>query len=75
MSENGIITIHDTDQSYHDSFLVTENAKKDFVPFDGPAQFIKDLEGNPEWNLVKLNNFRMFDKKVTTTGLTLLTRK
>ena len=75
MSENGIITIHDTDQSYHDSFLVTENAKKDFIPFDGPAQFIKDLEGNPEWNLVKLNNFRMFDKKVTTTGLTLLTRK
>lgn len=75
MSENGIITIHDTDQSYHDTFLVTENAKKDFIPFDGPAQFIKDLEGNPEWNLVKLNNFRMFDKKVTTTGLTLLTRK
>jgi hypothetical protein len=75
MSENGIITIHDTDQSYHDSFLVTENAKKDFVPFDGPAQFIKDLEKNVDWNLVKLNNFRMFDKKVTTTGLTLLTRK
>jgi hypothetical protein len=75
MSENGIITIHDTDQSYHNSFLVTENAKKDFIPFDGPAQFIKDLEGNSEWNLVKLNNFRMFDSKVTTTGITLLTRK
>jgi hypothetical protein len=75
MSENGIITIHDTDQSYHDSFLVTENAKKDFVPFDGPAKFIKDLEVNSEWNLVKLNNFRMFDSKVTTTGITLLTRK
>ena len=75
MSENGIITIHDTDQKYHDTFLVTENAKKDFVSFDGPAQFIKDLEGNTEWNLVKLNNFRMFDKKVTTTGITLLTRK
>lgn len=75
MSENGIITIHDTDQSYHDSFLVTENAKKDFIPFDGPAKFIKDLEENAEWNLVKLNNFRMFEKKVTTTGITLLTRK
>jgi hypothetical protein len=75
MSENGIITIHDTDQSYHDSFLVTENAKKDFVAFDGPAKFVKDLEENSEWNLVKLNNFRMFDKNVTTTGITLLTRK
>ena len=75
MSENGIITIHDTDQNYHNTFVVTENAKKDFVPFDGPAKFIKDLEKNIDWNLVKLNNFRMFDKKVTSTGLALLTRK
>jgi hypothetical protein len=75
MSENGIITIHDIDQNYHDTFVVTENAKEDFVPFDGPAKYIKDLEENPEWNLVKLNNFRMFDKKVTSTGLALLTRK
>jgi hypothetical protein len=75
MSENGIITIHDTDQSYHNSFLVTENAKKDFVPFDGPAKFLKDLEKNSEWNFVNLKNFRMFDLKPTTTGLTLLTRK
>lgn len=75
MSENGIITIHDIDQNYHDTFVVTENAKEDFVPFDGPAKYIKELEENPEWNLVNLKNFRMFDKKVTSTGLTLLTRK
>ena len=75
MSENGIITIHDTDQKYHDTLIVTENSKKDFVPFEGPARFIKDLGENLEWNLVKLNNFRMFDKKVTSTGLALLTRK
>lgn len=75
MSENGIITIHDTDQRYHDTFLVTENAKKDFVPFDGPAKFIKDLEKNVDWNLVKLNNFRMFDTLTATTGFTILTRK
>ena len=75
MSENGIITIHDTDQKYHDTFLVTENSKKDFATFDGPAKFIKDLEKNDEWNLVNLKNFRMFDKKVASTGLALLTRK
>ena len=75
MSENGIITIHDIDQNYHDTFVVTENAKEDFVPFDGPAKYIKELEENPEWNLVNLKNFRMFDKKVTSTGITLLTRK
>jgi hypothetical protein len=75
MSENGIITIHDTDQNYHDTFLVTENAKNDFNPFDGPCKFIKELEKNESWNLVNLKNFRMFDKKVTSTGLALLTRK
>ncbi len=75
MSENGIITIHDIDQTYHDTFVVTENAKEDFVPFDGPAKYIKDLEKNSDWNLVNLKNYRMFDKKVTSTGITLLTRK
>ena len=75
MSENGIITIHDTDQSYHNTFVVTENSKEDFVPFDGPCKFIKELEGDEKWNLVNLKNFRMFDKKVTSTGLALLTKK
>ena len=75
MSENGIITIHDTDQTYHDTLIVTENSKKDFIPFDGPCKFIKELEKNDKWNLVNLKNFRMFDKKVTSTGLALLTRK
>lgn len=75
MSENAIITIHDIDQNYHDTFVVTENAKEDFVPFDGPGKFIKELEENKKWNLVSLKNFSMFDKKVTSTGLALLTKK
>jgi len=75
MSENGIITIHDIDQNYHDTFVITEDAKENFVPFDGPAKFIKELEDNKKWNLVNLKNFRMFDKKVTSTGLTLLAKK
>ena len=75
MSENGIITIHDVDQTYHDTFVVTENAKQDFAPFDGPAKYIKDLEKNNDWNLVNLKNFRMFDVNCSSTGLALLTRK
>ena len=75
MSENGMITIHDTDQNYHNTFVVTENSKEDFIPFDGACKFIKELEEDKKWNLVNLKNFRMFDKKVTSTGLALLTRK
>jgi hypothetical protein len=75
MSENGIITIHDIDQTYHDTFIVTENAKEDFASFDGPAKYIKDLEKNSDWNLVKLKNFRRFGISSSSTGLALLTRK
>jgi hypothetical protein len=76
MSENGIITIHDTDQTYYDTFLVPDNQKENFDSFDGPAKFIKDLENNTDWNLVNLKNFRMFTSlKPTSTGLTILTRK
>ena len=75
MSENGMITIHDTDQNYHNTFVVTENSKEDFIPFDGPCKFIKELEEDKKWDLVNLKNFRMFDKKVTSTGLALLTKK
>lgn len=76
MADNAIITIHDTDETYHKTFLVTENAKKDFATFDGPAKFVKELESNPDWNLVNLKNFCIFEsKRPTTTGLTLLTRK
>jgi hypothetical protein len=75
MSENGIITIHDTDQKYQDTFIIAEEAKKDFITFDGPAKFIKELEKNTEWNLVNLKNFRTFTSKATSTGLAVLTKK
>jgi hypothetical protein len=75
MSDNGIITIHDTDQNYHNTFLVPDNQKGDFDTFDGPAKFIKELQNNTDWNLVNLKNFCMFGTKPTTTGLTILTKK
>jgi len=75
LSENGIITIHDTDQNYHNTFLVPDNQKKDFDSFDGPAKFIKELENNIDWNLVNLKNFRIFGTKPTSTGLAIVTKK
>jgi len=75
MSENAIITIHDTDKKYHDTLLIPDNQKENFHTFDGPAKFLQDLQKNSEWNFVNLKNFRMFDEKATSTGLTILTRK
>ena len=75
MNENGLITIHDTDKHYHDTLVVAEGAKKDFVPFDGPAKFVNELKNNSEWDLVNLKNFRNFTSKATSTGIVLLGRK
>jgi hypothetical protein len=61
---------------YHNTFIVTENSKKDFVEFNGPVKFVKELENNADWNLINLKNFCIFEsKRPTTTGLTILTRK
>jgi len=75
MNPNGIISIHDTDRDYQSTFIVTEDEKKDFYPFDGPVKFIEELRNNSEWDLVNLKNFRTFTPKVSSTGLTILTKK
>lgn len=75
ISENGVITIHDTDQKYYDTLIIPNNQKESFDSFNGPAKFIKELENNTEWNLVNLKNFRMFDTKPTSTGLAIITKR
>lgn len=75
MNPNGMISIHDTDSEYQSTFIVTEDEKKDFHPFDGPVKFIEELRNNSEWDLVNLKNFRIFEPKASSTGMTLLVKK
>jgi hypothetical protein len=75
MNPNGIISIHDTDGEYQSTFIVTEDEKKDFHPFNGPVKFIEELRNNVDWDLVNLKNFRTFTPKTSSTGLTILTKK
>ncbi len=74
LNDNGIISIHDTDQSYHDNYIVTDEIKeKDYQPFDGPAKFIKDI---PEgWKTFNLFNEGVLKGKPSSTGITLLQKK
>ncbi len=44
LSPKGIIIIHDTDINYEQSLIVSEDNKKDYHRFDGPARLIKELE-------------------------------
>ena len=75
LTDNGIIIIHDTDGNYEESVIITEDAKKDYHRFDGPAKFVKELEKNPEYNLINLHNFRILPTKPSSSGITLVNRK
>lgn len=73
--DNGIIVIHDTDESYENTLIVSEDAKKDHYRFNGPSKLIKELEQNPDWNLINLHNFRILMDKPSSSGITIINRK
>jgi len=75
LSNNGIIVVHDTDENYENNLIVSEDAKKDYHKFDGPAILIKELQENPKWNLINLFNFRIIPTKPSSTGITIINRK
>lgn len=75
LSDNGIIVIHDTDENYENNLIVSEDAKKDYHKFDGPSKLIKELQENPNWNLINLFNFRIIPTKPSSTGITIINRK
>ena len=73
LNKNGIISIHDTDQKYHDNFLISDDIKsEDHQPFDGPAKFLNDI--GPEWRIFNLFNEGTVKDKPSSTGLTLVQR-
>jgi hypothetical protein len=75
LSEKGIIMLHDTDGEYEETFIVSEDAKKDHYRFDGPSKLVKELQDNPDWNLINLFNFRILMDKPSSSGITIINRK
>jgi len=73
LSDNGIISIHDTDQAFHDNYIVSDDIKDEFYePFDGPAKFIKEI--SKDWVKFNLFNEGIIKDKPSSTGITLLKR-
>ena len=71
VNKTGIISIHDTDQKYHDNYIISDDTKKElYQPFDGPAKFIKEI--GPEWKTFNLFNEGILRDKPSSTGLTLI---
>jgi hypothetical protein len=77
LSENGIISIHDTDPNYADKFIVTQEVKDrgDFDDWSGPIKFAKELKNSDVWETFDLFNHNIVKNKPSSTGLTLVRRK
>ena len=75
MNDKGIIIIHDTDEKYEETLIVSEDAKKDHHRFDGPSRFVKELEKNSNYNLINLHNFRILMDKPASSGITIINRR
>jgi hypothetical protein len=75
LTDKGIIIIHDTDDKYEETLIVSEDAKKDHHRFDGPSKFIKELEKNPSFNLINLFNFGILPNKPSSSGITVINKK
>jgi len=75
VSPKGVIIIHDTDAQYEDSLIISEDTKTTHHRFDGPSKFIKELDKNPEWNLINLFNFGILKDKPSSSGITIINKK
>ena len=75
MSDKGIIIIHDTDNGFEESLIISEDTKKNHHKFDGPSKFIKELEKNTSYNLINLFNFSILPTKPSSSGITIINKK
>ena len=71
MNENGIISIHDTDEKYMETFATYEDEKSDLCT--GPSEVIKEI--SDEWEVFNLFDYKEKNEVLPSSGLTLLRRK
>ena len=75
LNPNGLIMVHDSDSSYSETLIISEDSKKDFFPFDGPSKLVEELKNNDEWVVMDLFNFGNIKDKPSSTGITIIKRK
>lgn len=77
LSPNGVISIHDTDESFEKDYIVTkditdQNHHDEFA--NGPAELMKIIRDNKEWEVFNFFNNGIFKSKPASTGLTFVQR-
>jgi hypothetical protein len=74
LSENGIISIHDTDTSFEKDLIITKDVtdQNHHDSFDGPGKFIEEIQKNNDWEVFNFFNNRVLKTKPASTGLTFI---
>jgi len=71
MNENGIISIHDTDKRYWESFQTFDGEEHDSCT--GPSEVVKEISDN--WEVFNLFDYKEKNEVLPSSGLTLLRKK
>ena len=75
LSENGIITIHDTDFNYADNIFGKNNYKKEHFNFtEGPSEVVKEVIESGMFEVLNLANSNIVKQDKNSTGVTILKR-
>lgn len=75
LSDRGIISIHDTDISYHNEFIKSDDIDdKYWQDFTGPSKFVNELMENGDWEIINLFNNGIVRNKPSSTGITIIRR-
>ena len=72
MNENGIISIHDTDEKYWDNFETY--MEEEYDPCTGPGEVVKEI-GLEKWEVFNLFDYKDKNEVLSSSGLTILRRK
>ena len=70
MNENGIISIHDSDENYWKNFETYDGEEHDEC--SGPSEVVKEITDSNKWEVFNLFDYRDKSEKLSSSGLTIL---
>ena len=70
MNENGIISIHDSDENYWKNFETYDGEEHDEC--SGPSEVVKESTDSNKWEVFNLFDYRDKSEKLSSSGLTIL---
>ena len=77
LNDGGMIAVHDTDLSYEESHIITNDVEEHYHQSysEGPHKLIKELQETGQWEVFNLFNHKPKVNHPSSTGLTFLQKR